>query len=167
VIAAVNPAIPPPTTVISAISSSTSDSLLSSGRGAAAAKGSVRVPDQLVLDAQRGDVLAMDALLERVLPLVMSISRRLGGPAAEDAAQDTLLNIFRNLQDLRRPEALASWVATIARREALRHTCARTTEPLPDELPATQPDDPLRLHEALAALHSPSARCCCCETSTG
>jgi RNA polymerase sigma-70 factor (ECF subfamily) len=112
----------------------------------------VRVPDQLVLDAQRGDVLAMDALLERVLPLVMSISRRLGGPAAEDAAQDTLLNIFRNLQDLRRPEALASWVATIARREALRHTCARTTEPLPDELPTTQPDDPLRLHEALAAL---------------
>jgi DNA-directed RNA polymerase specialized sigma24 family protein len=122
------------------------------------------VSNQLVLDAQRGDVLAMDALLERVLPLVMSISRRLAGSAAEDAAQDALLNIFRNLQDLKRPEALTSWVATIARREALRHTSARSNEPLPDELPATQPGDPLRLHEALGALTVLSARCFCCET---
>jgi RNA polymerase sigma-70 factor (ECF subfamily) len=113
------------------------------------------VSNQLVRDAQRGDVLAMDALLERVLPLVMSISRRLAGPAAEDAAQDTLLNVFRNLQDLKRAEALASWVATIARREALRHTRARSNEPLPDELPAAQSSDLLGLREALAALTVP------------
>jgi RNA polymerase sigma factor (sigma-70 family) len=115
----------------------------------------VRASNQLVLDAQRGDVLAMDALLERVLPLVMSISRRLAGPAAEDAAQDTLLNVFRSLQDLKQPEALTSWVATIARRNALRHTLAPSNEPLPDELPAAPSSDRLDLHEALAALTIP------------
>jgi RNA polymerase sigma-70 factor (ECF subfamily) len=105
-----------------------------------------------VRDAQRGDVLAMDALLERVLPLVMSICRRIAGSNAEDATQDTLLSVFRNLGDLRRPEALASWVATIARREALRHRYARSGDPLPDELPAAQSTDRLELHEALASL---------------
>jgi RNA polymerase sigma-70 factor (ECF subfamily) len=111
--------------------------------------------DQLVRDAQRGDVLAMDALLEQILPLVKSICRRLAGPAAEDAAQDALLNVFRNLQNLKRPEALASWVATIARREALRHIRAPSNEPLPDELPAAESGDLLRLREALAALTVP------------
>jgi RNA polymerase sigma factor (sigma-70 family) len=94
----------------------------------------------------------MDALLERVLPLVIGISRRIAGPAAEDATQDTLLIVFRNLRGLRRPEALTSWVATIARREALRHSRARQDEPLPDELPAFQQSDPLELQDALAAL---------------
>jgi RNA polymerase sigma factor (sigma-70 family) len=137
------------------MSSSSSGSSLSSGRDVTTAEGSARWSHQLVVDAQRGDVLAMDALLERLLPLVMSICRRLAGTEAEDAAQDTLLIVFRHLRDLKRPEALASWVSTIARREAVRHARARSSDPLPDEVPVAQSTDRLELREALGALTVP------------
>lgn len=96
----------------------------------------------------------MDSLLEHVLPLVMAISRRLAGSGAEDAAQETLLIVFRRLRSLERPETLAAWVATIARREALRQR-DESALPLPDDGPAVARPDTVELHDALARLPLP------------
>jgi RNA polymerase sigma factor (sigma-70 family) len=102
-------------------------------------------------------VLALDLLLDEVLPLVTGVCRRLAGPMWEDARQDALLVIFRKLRTLERPEALIAWTATIARREALRHARTQPDETSHTELPAAQSIASVELHDALTAL--PAAHC--------
>jgi RNA polymerase sigma factor (sigma-70 family) len=74
----------------------------------------------LIRAAQRGDVLAMNELLDLLAPYV----GRLCGPIAlqdgPDAAQEALIAIFRGLRQLREPAALFGWVRAIAVREAIR-----------------------------------------------
>ncbi len=76
---------------------------------------------ELIQAAQRGDALALSALMDRVAPYVA----RLCGPIAldrgPDAAQETLILVFRDLAKLREPRALDGWVRRIAVREAIRH----------------------------------------------
>lgn len=107
--------------------------------------------------AQRGDVLALDTLLDELLPLVNGVCRRLAGPLWEDARQDALLVIFRKLRTLERPEALVAWAATIARREALRHARARRDEPSDTEPVAAAQLSAVELQDVLAML--PAAHC--------
>jgi RNA polymerase sigma factor (sigma-70 family) len=107
--------------------------------------------------AQRGDVLALDLLLDELLPLVTGVCRRLAGSLWEDARQDALLVIFRRLRTLEQPEALVAWTATVARREALRHTRARRHDSLDREPPAPPPLATLELQDVLATL--PAAHC--------
>jgi RNA polymerase sigma-70 factor (ECF subfamily) len=102
-------------------------------------------------------VLALDLLLDELLPLVTSVCRRLAGALWEDARQDALIVIFRKLQTLERPDALLAWTATIARREALRYTRARRNEASDRELPASSPPTSLELHDVLTRL--PAAHC--------
>jgi DNA-directed RNA polymerase specialized sigma24 family protein len=102
-------------------------------------------------------VLALDRLLDELLPVVTGVCRRLAGPLWEDARQDALLVIFRKLRTLERPEALVAWTATIARREALRHTGARRHETSETEPPAPPPLATVELHDVLAML--PAAHC--------
>lgn len=75
---------------------------------------------RLVQGAQRGDALAMDELLGLLTPYV----GRICGPVAlqdgADAAQETLLTVFRNIRQLKSPAALFGWVRSIAVREAVR-----------------------------------------------
>ncbi|MEU8122648.1 RNA polymerase sigma factor [Spirillospora sp. NPDC049024] len=74
----------------------------------------------LVRGAQRGDSMAMQALLDLLAPYV----GRLCGPIAledgPDAAQETLIAVFRGISRLREPAALFGWVRAIAIREAVR-----------------------------------------------
>jgi RNA polymerase sigma factor (sigma-70 family) len=74
----------------------------------------------LVRDAQRGDVLAMSQLLDALAPYVGRICGAIALDAGENAAQETLLSVFRRLRSLRDPDALQAWVRTIAVREAVR-----------------------------------------------
>jgi len=74
----------------------------------------------LVRGAQRGDVLAMSQLLDSLAPYVGRICGAIALEAGEDAAQETLICVFRRLDTLREPDALHAWVRAIAVREALR-----------------------------------------------
>ena len=89
--------------------------------------------------AQRGDTMAMNALVDELMPYVGRICRGIALDRGEDAAQDALIAIFRNLRRLENPEALRSWARRIAAREAVR-TARRarlaTNSPPPEELPA-------------------------------
>lgn len=74
----------------------------------------------MVCAAQRGDAGAIDELIDALLPLVRRVSARVAGPQAEDAAQEALLAIFRDLPGLRAPEAIVSWASAVTARIAAR-----------------------------------------------
>jgi RNA polymerase sigma-70 factor (ECF subfamily) len=76
---------------------------------------------ELVIRAQRGDVLAMSLLMDRLAPWVARICGGIALEQADDAAQEALVQVFRDLRTLREPEALRGWARRIAAREAVRH----------------------------------------------
>lgn len=71
--------------------------------------------------AQKGDSLAMSALLDELAPFVGRICGSIALGAGSDAAQEALIQIFRDLASLRDPTAMRGWVRRIAVREAVRH----------------------------------------------
>lgn len=94
----------------------------------------------LVHAAQAGDTIAVGDLVDLLTPYI----RKLCGPIAldegADATQEALIVVFRNLGQLRTPEALFGWVRTIAVREAVRVVRRRGVHAELTELPA--PGDP-------------------------
>jgi RNA polymerase sigma-70 factor (ECF subfamily) len=74
----------------------------------------------LVHAAQQGDAVAMSRLLDALAPYVGRICGAIALDGGPDAAQETLISVFRRLKSLRDPQALCGWVRTIAVREALR-----------------------------------------------
>ena len=66
--------------------------------------------------------MAWAELVDRFTPLVWSVARahRLGDADAADVFQCTWLRLLGSIDTLRDPECLAGWLATTARREALR-----------------------------------------------
>jgi RNA polymerase sigma-70 factor, ECF subfamily len=93
-------------------------------------------PDQtlLVLLAQAGDRTALEQLLrDAYAPLRRYITRLVGGDLAEDALQETSLQIFRKLPFLREPAVFRPWTFRIASRIAFSHLKrARRWQPLDD-----------------------------------
>jgi RNA polymerase sigma factor (sigma-70 family) len=74
-----------------------------------------------------GDRDALDPLLEELRPLVVRTARLIvgsGSAAAEDAAQEALLDITRGIGSLREAEAARAWAIRVATRRAL--TVARS-----------------------------------------
>jgi RNA polymerase sigma factor (sigma-70 family) len=78
--------------------------------------------EQLVEAARDGDPAAWNALVDRYLPLVTAVIRRLRlSPAdADDVNQTVWLRLVEHLDGLREPRALPGWLATTARHEGLR-----------------------------------------------
>ncbi|MEZ4332143.1 MAG: RNA polymerase sigma factor [Myxococcota bacterium] len=74
----------------------------------------------LVLRAQRGDILAMSALLDRLSPWLARLCGAVALEQADDAAQEALVQILRDLPALREPAALRGWARRIAVRESIR-----------------------------------------------
>jgi RNA polymerase sigma factor (sigma-70 family) len=77
----------------------------------------------LASEAIAGDPRALTALLDELAPLVVRTTRLIvgsGSVAAEDAAQDALVDITRRIATLREPEAVIAWATRIAARRALR-----------------------------------------------
>src|SRR5689334_6904568 len=70
--------------------------------------------------AQRGDAMAMAALVDELMPFVGRICGAIALQQGEDAAQEALIAVLRNLRGLQDPFALHGWVRTIATREAVR-----------------------------------------------
>jgi RNA polymerase sigma factor (sigma-70 family) len=93
-----------------------------------------------VLAAQRGDTIAMDALIDELMPYVGQICGAIALENGEDAAQNAMIAVLRNLRKLREPGALRGWARTIATREAVRVATQarqrRSLSALPDQVPA-------------------------------
>jgi RNA polymerase sigma factor (sigma-70 family) len=77
---------------------------------------------ELITRATQGDEEAWQELVHRHAPIVWSVTRahRLRGADAADASQNTWTLLAEHLPRLRRPDRLAGWLATTARRECLR-----------------------------------------------
>lgn len=74
-----------------------------------------------MISAQRGDVLAMSRLMDRLAPWLARICGGIALENGDDAAQEALVQVFRDLKTLREPEALRGWARRIAVRESVRH----------------------------------------------
>jgi RNA polymerase sigma factor (sigma-70 family) len=73
--------------------------------------------------ANAGDSAALDELLAELRPQIVQTSRLVVGSgswAAEDAAQEALLEISRGISKLRDPAAVRTWALRIATRSALK-----------------------------------------------
>jgi len=77
---------------------------------------------ELFADCRRGDALAWRELVLRHQGLVFGIARSYGLQVAdaEEVFQLTFVNLARSLDRLHDPERLEAWLATAARRAALR-----------------------------------------------
>jgi RNA polymerase sigma factor (sigma-70 family) len=74
----------------------------------------------LLARVRDGDQVAWTMLTGRFTNLLWSIARsmRLGEADAADVVQTTWLRLVENIDSIREPERLASWLATTARRES-------------------------------------------------
>jgi len=77
---------------------------------------------ELVWAAAGGDDAAWRALVDRFTGLVWSVIQgyRLGAADAADVSQTTWLRLAENIDRIREPERVGSWLATTAGRECLR-----------------------------------------------
>ena len=69
-----------------------------------------------------GDPRAFEPFVERFGPLILNFGRRMcgGRDDAEEVLQETLLQAYRSLKDLRDPAALKAWVYRVAANACLR-----------------------------------------------
>jgi len=69
------------------------------------------VERQLVVLAQKGDRDAFDELMRRVIDRLYAVAYRIlrSGPSAEDATQQALVDIWRQLPGLRDPDKFDAW----------------------------------------------------------
>jgi RNA polymerase sigma factor (sigma-70 family) len=100
--------------------------------------------------------MAINALIGELMPWISRICGAIALEHGDDAAQETLIVVLRNLPTLREPAALRAWVRRIAVREAVRvATRARdlpVSELSENELPDGDPDDRMDVRETLSRL---------------
>src|SRR6266699_5417655 len=86
----------------------------------------------LVEAARAGDAQALDALVGAHLPLVYNIVGRALEISAEidDVVQDVMLQMVRDLRQLRDPGAFRSWLVAITMRQVRGLWRARRTAPI-------------------------------------
>ncbi len=77
---------------------------------------------EIVRAAAGGSQQAWDRLVERYMPLVISVARgfHLTSKDVEDISQTVWLRLVEHIGTLREPRALPGWIATTARHEAIR-----------------------------------------------
>jgi RNA polymerase sigma factor (sigma-70 family) len=113
--------------------------------------------EELVRAAQRGDPLAMAALVRAIAPSVGRICGSIALQDGDDAMQETMIQVLKHLRSLREPAVLHGWLRRIAVREALRLTRTRARQVLVEHVPepATEDNTGLRLElvDTLRRLH--------------
>lgn len=77
---------------------------------------------ELFRRAEAGDQVAWNAIVDRYTRLLWSVARayRLGDGDAADVVQTSWLRLVEHFGRIQDPECLPGWLATTARREALR-----------------------------------------------
>ena len=113
-----------------------------------------RPPDAELVDRCRRerDAEAFRQLVERHKDLVFAVAlAHTGDPAlAEDAAQEAFVAAWRDMDGLREPDRVGSWVAGIARnlaRNALRNRARRRSHQLEQPAPPATPEDEVLARE--------------------
>ncbi len=88
----------------------------------------------MVLAAMAGDSYAWSWIVRNLNGLVWSVARAEGLQASDaaDVCQATWLSLVQHLRELRDPEQLPAWLATVARRESWRCRRGRDTLPIPE-----------------------------------
>jgi RNA polymerase sigma factor (sigma-70 family) len=105
----------------------------------AAARRRPRVDDRnlatLVCAARAGDHGAWSALVHRFDRRLRAVARsyRLAPSDVDDAVQATWLSLLEDIQRVRKPAAVAGWLETTTRRNAMRHHHGRSREELSDD----------------------------------
>lgn len=77
------------------------------------------VDPSIVVGAQQGDAIALDQLLDELAPYVRWLCASVAPELVDDATQEALTAIFRNLRRLRAPEAILSCARVITVRAAM------------------------------------------------
>lgn len=92
--------------------------------------------------AAEGDQAAWNGLVDRYNGLVWSVARahRLPTADASDVVQTTWLRLVEHLDRLQDPERVGAWLATTARREALRALRGAARQVVTGELPESGSD---------------------------
>ena len=110
----------------------------------------------LVRAAQTGDTIAMSRLMDQLAPWVGRICGPIALDAGADAAQEALIQVFRDLGALREPAALRGWVRRIAVREAIRHAqrSRRDGFAVADAIDVPAADDPALRADVRGVLES-------------
>ncbi len=112
--------------------------------------------DELRTAALTGHGGAWTALVRRLEPVSRQVAVRNGayGADCDDAAAATMLKLYEHLGDIRNPEALMGWVATVTRREVIASGRRSRRQLLVVDLPerAAGFDDPIDRIEAEAVL---------------
>jgi RNA polymerase sigma-70 factor (ECF subfamily) len=90
-----------------------------------------RTDDELVAAAGAGEAAAMDELLRRHYDLVHAVCRRIAGGTrdADDAAQEAMIRVVRNLDKYDGRAAFSTWVYRIATNTALDELRKRKRRP--------------------------------------
>lgn len=107
------------------------------------------------------DTVAWEHLVARYERLTFSIARREGldVEAAADVTQSVFATLLERLDDIREPDRLGSWLATVTRRTSWRVTSRASREgPLDDiEIVADEPEyeQALWVHRAVHDLNEP------------
>jgi RNA polymerase sigma factor (sigma-70 family) len=73
--------------------------------------------------AHAGDSAALEELVAELRPLIVQVTRLVVGSgswAAEDAAQDALIDVTLGIRKLRDPAAVRTWALRVATRRALK-----------------------------------------------
>jgi RNA polymerase sigma-70 factor (ECF subfamily) len=96
--------------------------VLSNPRGREPLKRSRPLEDveDVVRAAQRGDPRAMDALMRELSPRLGPVCASIAPQHREDALQETLIAVLRNVGALREPAAIHGWARRIAVHESIR-----------------------------------------------
>ncbi len=84
----------------------------------------------LLAAAAAGSAPAWEALVDRYTGLLWAVARsfRLGEASSADVVQTAWLRLAENLDRIREPDRVGAWLATTARREALRMLGNRARE---------------------------------------
>ncbi len=98
----------------------------------------------------------MNALIRDLMPWISRVCGSIALDRGDDAAQETLIVVLRNLPTLREPAALRAWVRRIAVRESVRVATRVRDVPVSDvsenELPDVDLDDRMDVRETLSGL---------------
>jgi RNA polymerase sigma-70 factor (ECF subfamily) len=76
--------------------------------------------EDVVRAAQGGDARAMDALMRELSPRLGRICAAISPQHGEDALQETLIAVLRNVGSLREPAAIHGWARRVAVNESIR-----------------------------------------------
>ena len=88
------------------------------------------VDPALIGRAQRGDAAALEAVLRALAPYLGRICGAIALDAGDDALQEAMVAVARNLGRLREPAAIRGWARRIAVREAVRAARGGRTVPV-------------------------------------